>query len=143
MSKEIFDSAKRQAERNYMTEMFGEVISRYTRSQAIEDGVLADVSELAKQAGFKIPVALSSGVYNLAVEAQEKGGQDYKGVVWDILNVLFFTIKKQRPGGQRVDFTVSIWSKYTGKQRDFQMYSVCDGGDNGEPVITILLPNED
>jgi len=31
---------------------FGEIISRYSRSQAIEDGVLVDVTETAKEAGF-------------------------------------------------------------------------------------------
>src|SRR4051812_27741843 len=39
--------------------VFGEVIFAYTRKQAIEDGVLVDVTETAKEAGFKIPVALT------------------------------------------------------------------------------------
>ena len=32
---------------------FGDVISTYTRAQAIEDGVLIDVSSMAREAGFK------------------------------------------------------------------------------------------
>ena len=32
---------------------FGNVISTYTRAQAIEDGVLVDVSGMAMEAGFK------------------------------------------------------------------------------------------
>ncbi len=32
---------------------FGEVISTYTRAQAIQDGVLVDVSAMAREAGFK------------------------------------------------------------------------------------------
>ena len=36
---------------------FAPVISAYTRAQAIEDGILVDVSETAREAGFKIPVA--------------------------------------------------------------------------------------
>lgn len=35
-------------------EVFGEVISTYTREQALEDGVLIDVTEQAKEAGFTI-----------------------------------------------------------------------------------------
>ena len=31
-----------------------EIISCYTRQQAIEDGVLVDVTEQAKQIGFKV-----------------------------------------------------------------------------------------
>jgi type I site-specific restriction endonuclease len=33
-------------------EFFGEVISTYTRSQAIEDGVLIDASVMAQEVGF-------------------------------------------------------------------------------------------
>ena len=34
-----------------------DVIHAYTRSQAIEDGVLVDVTAAAREAGFKIPVS--------------------------------------------------------------------------------------
>ena len=36
---------------------FDPVIFAYTRAQAIEDGILVDVSDTAREAGFKIPVA--------------------------------------------------------------------------------------
>ena len=39
--------------------IFGEVVSGYSRAQAVEDGFLCDISELAKEAGFKFPVAIS------------------------------------------------------------------------------------
>ena len=32
---------------------FGDIISTYTRAQAIEDGVLIDISPTAKEAGFE------------------------------------------------------------------------------------------
>ncbi|MCF5089180.1 hypothetical protein GIW57_03195 [Stenotrophomonas sp. PA-6-5C] len=35
-----------------------DLIHSYTRAQAIEDGVLVDVSDVAKEAGFKLPVAI-------------------------------------------------------------------------------------
>ena len=35
-----------------------DVIFTYTRKQAIEDGVLIDVSEMAMEAGFRYPVAV-------------------------------------------------------------------------------------
>ena len=40
-----------------------EVIYTYTRAQALEDGVLVDVSEMAKEAGVRFPVALTATVY--------------------------------------------------------------------------------
>ena len=42
---------------------FGPPISTYTRAQAIEDGFLVDVSETPREAGFKIPVALTRTVW--------------------------------------------------------------------------------
>ena len=39
------------------------VIFSYTRKQAIEDGNLIDVTEQAKETGFKVPVAMSLNLY--------------------------------------------------------------------------------
>ena len=41
---------------------FDPVLSVYTRAQAIEDGFLVDVSETAREAGFRIPVAVTRSV---------------------------------------------------------------------------------
>jgi len=39
--------------------MSDNVIYSYTRAQAIEDGMFVDVTETAKEAGFKYPVAIT------------------------------------------------------------------------------------
>ena len=43
---------------------FDPAIFAYTRAQAIEDGILVDVSETAREAGFRIPVAITRTVWN-------------------------------------------------------------------------------
>ena len=124
---------------NKLTELFGEVISSYSRKQAIEDGVLFSVPEkLQHEAGFKFPIALTTGVYSLIEETEKKskGVQSYDGIIWDILFILKIAIKRSS-SGDRINFTVRIGRK------DYNMYSLCSPGDNFEPVITILLPNED
>jgi len=125
-----------------MTELFGEVISRYTRAQAIEDGFLADISPLAKEYGIIYPVAISNGITALVEDAVNKGGKDFNGVVWDILTMLKWAIKNAG-NTSRLDFSVRIWNKHTGKDKVIFMYAVCGAGDALEPVITIMLPNED
>ena len=52
-------------------ELFGEVISSYSRAQAIEDGVLVDVSSVAREAGIKFPVAMTRTVWGKYVEVPE------------------------------------------------------------------------
>src|SRR5713226_2372951 len=63
-----------------------DVIYAYTRAQALEDGVLVDVSETAKEAGINFPVALTATVWGQYVEVPEGvTGQDETGRLWDIL----------------------------------------------------------
>lgn len=121
-------------------DIFGEVIYSYTRKQAIEDGVLIDVSEMAKEAGFKYPVAVTSGVwYGWITPPENAIGQDEKGRLWDMLNVLRFEAKKAK--GDRVDFKVLF--DQGGEKSLVDFYSLCGPGDDLEPVITIMLPEED
>ena len=39
---------------------FGKVISVYTRAQALADGVLIDAGPMAREAGFRWPVAITA-----------------------------------------------------------------------------------
>ena len=51
------------------------VIFSYTRAQAIADGVLIDATELAKEAGFRIPVAVTAGVWAECVAVPDGCGR--------------------------------------------------------------------
>ena len=88
--------------------VFGPVIYAYTRAQAIADGVLVDVTETAKEAGFKLPVAITEALQNriTPTKADTAIGQDYDGRLWDVLWLAAFTIKLAGPGTDTVLFTV-------------------------------------
>ena len=78
-------------------------------AQAIADGVLIDATELAKEAGFRLPVALTSGVWAECVAVPAGvAGQDETGRLWDVLTLLHFAIARQKSDGQRVDFAVHV-----------------------------------
>ena len=67
------------------TEHFGgfDLIHSYTRQQAIEDGVLVDVTATAREAGFRYPVALTATVFGAFVEVPPGvSGQDAAGRLW-------------------------------------------------------------
>lgn len=119
-----------------------EFIYRYSRAQAIEDGMLVDVTEMAKEAGIAFPTALSIGVFGEVVECSEEdeaAGQDEKGRMWDILMVLRVAAKST--DGPRVDFKVLVYKD--GQQVEIPLYALCGPGDTPEPVITVMLPHED
>ena len=72
-----------------------EVIYAYTRAQALDDGILVDTTALAKEAGFKWPVAVTTRLWHgYIVPALDlvPDGQSINGRLWDLLTVLHYTI---------------------------------------------------
>ena len=72
------------------TGFFGPVISTYSRAQAIDDGVLIDAGSMAREAGFKWPVAATSAAWCDCVawseiDNQKQTYQDESGRLWDVL----------------------------------------------------------
>jgi hypothetical protein len=117
-------------------ELFGEVISRYSRADMLADGSLVDVSTMAKEAGFKFPVAITSAVWHGYISGTKKNRWDTSGRLWDALMMLMFQIRAGR-GGQRVDYDVTF-----GRKR-VALKAVITPGDTAAPVLTISLPQED
>ena len=121
-----------------------EVLSVYTRAQAIEDGVLIDVSQFAKEAGFKYPMAVTGRVFQEVIVPPDEvsSTQDDIGRLWDVLNVLRMEIKRAAPGQNRIDFHILVQNK-PGKLQKQPLYSTCGPGDDLEPVLTVMMPDED
>lgn len=118
-------------------------ISRYTRAQAIEDGVLVDVSDTPEkqEAGIKYPVAMTAAVFAQCVEltpAAKRAGNDVKGRLWDVLYMMRFPV---RPDPTTVLFELMCVVDRVRPTR-VRLKAVCGPGDDGEPVITIMLPEE-
>ena len=122
-----------------------EVISVYTRVQAIEDGVLVDVSETAREAGITFPVAMTRTVFDDYVTPDprsESWGQSIAGRLWDVLMMLRFAIQRTGGATDQIDFTVIMIMKER-QRRNIRLKALCGPGDDMEPIITIMMPNED
>jgi uncharacterized protein DUF6573 len=118
-----------------------EVIYAYTRAQAIEDGELIDVSELAREAGFRFPVAVTRAVWTKYVEVPNGlECQDEKGRLWDIVWMASRAIKLAK--GSEILFSLLVQNDKRGA-KPVTLKAVCGPGDNAEPVITIMLQEED
>lgn len=121
-----------------------ELIHSYSRKQAIEDGVLVDVSETAREAGFKIPVAVTAAVHQQYVLVPDDvTAQDERGRLCDVLWMLRFAVTRHpEVEGDTLLFTVFVRNDDTEPQ-PVKLKAVCHPGDEGEPVITVLMPDED
>ena len=129
---------------------FGNVISTYTRAQAIEDGVLIDAGAMAQEAGFKWPVALTSAAWADCVtwsddDSDKQVHQDESGRLWDVLFMASHAIRNGSGSGDRLLFKLYRVRRdgYSKEEMLATLKLIVGPGDQGEPVITILLPNED
>ena len=133
-----------------VTELFGEVISTYSRAQALEDGVLVDAGAMAKEAGFRWPVAITAAAWSDCVAWTDADGerqvhQDPSGRLWDVLFMAQHAIRVNRSGGDRLKFQLYRVPR-DGKSTEATITTlklIVGPRDQGEPVITILLPDED
>ena len=130
------------------------MIHQYTRAQAIADGVLVDVSKTAREAGLKWPVALTQAVWHDCAEWTEHdteksrslGGQSTSGRLWDILYMARIAIiASPNTGDERMlHYEIErVPRPSCDQRRRVRLKLVTGPGDNHEPVMTIMLPEED
>lgn len=133
---------------NIFSGIFGEAIYAYTRAQALEDGVLVDISDLAGEAGFRYPVAMTRAAWTDSVEwsdsdSEKQVCQDEIARLWDVLWLAAHAAK--RSTGDHLIFQVYRVPRdgHATQPERVTLQMLIGPGDRGEPVMTILLPGED
>jgi hypothetical protein len=129
---------------------FGEVISVYTRAQALADGVLIDAGPMAREAGFRWPVAVTTAAWEDCVAWSESDSdrqtpQDQSGRLWDVLFMAAYAARANAEAGPELRFELYRVLR-DGRSTEAELTTlklIVGPGDDGEPVMTILLPNED
>jgi len=122
-----------------------ELLSVYTRADALRDGVLVDLTDLARQAGFRIPLAVTEAVYRSYLDPSPElanEGQSLAGRAWDLLQVLRFAAAVY-PDCSEIHFKVLFVLSPGCPPEPVPLKALCHPGDDGSPVLTILLPQED
>jgi len=123
------------------------VVSRYTRAEAIDDGLLVDLMqgdlEAVVRGSFRFPMACTSAVFLSCIAltpAAEKAGCDIVGRLSDILWMARNSVS-HRSG------SVSLFQAYVVRDRRrptlTTLKMVVGPGDDGEPVLTLMFPDED
>ena len=114
------------------TGQIGPVVFAYTRSQAIADGMLVDVTHLARVAGFTLHTAMTCGLVAEVTDGSD-GPRFRDAAILAVLQMLREAIRRQDRKSDRIHFDVANW----------KLWACVGPGDNGEPVLTIMMENED
>ena len=129
---------------------FGPVISTYTRADALSDGVLIDAGPMAQEASFKVSVALTIAAWNDCVawtdaDSDQQVCQDQSGRLWDVLMMALYRIRSAIESANLQLFKLYRVPRdgVSTNAKEVTLKLIIGPGDQGEPVITIMLPNED
>ena len=126
------------------------VVHAYSRAQALEDGVLVDVTETAREAGWKWPVALTATVYDRCVRwtdedtrRKPRTGQDERGRLWDVVCVSA-VLARGRRGIYSFLYRLTVVPRPGyGRKRTQVLKCSVGPGDDGGGVVTIMYPGEE
>jgi hypothetical protein len=122
-----------------------DLIHRYSRADALSDGVLIDASRAAREAGFRYPVALTAAAWAECVAVPPGVAcQDEVGRLWDLLVMLRCAIRRGGGATRELRFGVHVRNDdREGTPPLVRVKAVCGPGDEGEPVVTVMLLDED
>ena len=130
-----------------LTDTFGPPISTYTRAEALDDGVLVDISATAREAGIRFPVALTATAYEDCVawaeadNVRKRTCQDEGGRLWDVVWMARMAIRRAPGDAEEIEFQIlRVPRKGRGRTAKLvRLIAKCGPGDDFRPVITIDL----
>ena len=76
---------------------------------------------------------------------RSRDGQSIAGRLWDVLWLLLCAVRRSGGGGGDLQYDVIFVRRESSKLRRpvVKIKSICGPGDDAEPVITLMLPEED
>lgn len=121
------------------------LIYSFTRTMALESGVLIDVTNQAKEAGFKFHTVVTDNLFHSYIvppAGLEGEGQSIAGRLHDVFFVLLAAIRSFKAATDYAEIDV-LFLMAPGRQEKVKVIAVVGPGDEGEPVMTIMLPGDD
>lgn len=111
-----------------------DVISVYDASMAEADGILVNVTNEAKELGFKWTVRISRGVHDLCTPPKSNKIQSYRGRLHDVLWMALIAIKRSK------DQNLIAYKLKIGRKIETLWITI--DGTMGEPALHIITPSE-
>ena len=127
------------------------IIFKYTREEAIADGVLVDVTEQAEKVGFKLHTVITDTIHaELEVNAVEVSAateynetEIYNTILISLLHQAAEQAKAAKEAKRRLPFTATYKCVSADLEYVYNFHLHLGPGDEGEPVLTIMRPDED
>ena len=121
-----------------------DLIHRYSRADALRDGTLIDVSATAREAGLRWPVALTRAAWERCVTIPPGVTcQDEAGRLWGLLWMLACAIRR---GGSGPEVRFSLHVRNDNREHMpplARLKALCGQGDEDQPCISVMMPEED
>jgi len=119
------------------------LIFSYSRKQALEDGVLVDITQEAKESGFNVAVAVSDNLFHGFLEPPhglEGEGQSTRGRLHDVLHMLKVAISSNK--NEPLLFFDVLFLMHRGHHEKVKLFAEIGPDDDGKPCLTICLPED-
>ena len=116
-----------------------DIIYTYTRADAIADGVIIDLSKefpVCKRV-YKFPVCCTQSVWSIINSTPSE---------WVVGEVIAVIVASNQNKTKIIDETSHLFEvriENSAPSDRHTMKIICHGDDNGNPCLTIMLPNED
>jgi hypothetical protein len=116
----------------------------HTRAQALADGLLIDISDFAKEAFFRCPMAVSDSLFYNYLSPDYSllsQGQSLTSRIQATLAALKTAIC-ENPKARQLNFTNSYVMPTDSKPVPVEISATLHPGDDDKPVITLSLPED-
>lgn len=125
-----------------------DIIFTYTRQEAIDDGVLVDVThcQAYKDLPFSVPVALTQAIYQDCVawnNDTESVHQNEDARLYDVLWMAIVGIQMSKGHSDQIMYRMFRVKRGESEASEVRLKVVIGPDDDGRPCLTIMLPHED
>lgn len=116
-------------------------IYSYTRAEALADGALIDVTPMAREAGIRLPTALTVELMaDVVTIPPAYAHEDREGRLWDVVWMARCAMMRAPADASELRYQLIL---HVGDSSQYTVKAVCGPGDDGAPVLTLMRPDED
>jgi hypothetical protein len=115
----------------------------FSRRRALDEGALIDISKIATEKSFALPVAITPAVWSEWILPDERGkerGESEADRVRAVLELLAWAVKKSDGWERTILFVVLLTRE--GQMERVRLKAAATPDDDGRPALTIMCPHE-